>query len=474
MFVKSSYPRNFLLTGLTSILVACGGGGGGGGGGGSGFLPFGSAVQPQPAPAEPVKSYVVGGSISGLTGTLTLQNNAGDELKLSEDGTFAFATPIGADGTYDVKIQTQPLWQFCAVTKGAGTVKADVVDVGVTCTTAVGEVTTFAGTGMQGSTDGPANSSAFVVPAGIALGSDGGLLVADAGVSLIRRISPTGDVSTIAGNATIATVDGNGIGASFEQLFGITKTASGDTFVVQCAQNNHLVRKMSVAGDVSTFAGSGNSVETDGNGAAAEFSCPQAIASDDAGNLYVADASGNAIRKINQTGDVTTLAGSGAPGSVDAKGTAASFNNPVGIAVDKKGNVFVSDLSNHKIRRISPSGDVTTLAGTGQVGIADGGPGVATLTAPVGIAVDGEGNLFVMDQADGQTGNALLRRITSAGVVTTVAGQAVASGTGAEDGVGSAAAFSTLVIGLAVGSDGGVFVADGFNHKIRRVMPVAP
>jgi len=462
------FPSKLLVAGLTLLLGACGGGGGG-----NSFLPLSSFGQPPSTTQEqasPAAKFSIGGAVQGLTGTLELQNNAGDDLQVTADGKFAFAKPINAGDSYEVKIRTQPLWQFCTVTNGAGSAKGDVVDVGVACSAAIGDVTTFAGTGAVGATDGPSNTATFAVPAGVVIDSDGGLLVTDAGTSLIRRVSPAGDVLTIAGNATQATVDGNGTGASFDQLIGITKTSSGDTFVVQCATNNHLVRRMTAGGDVSTFAGSGNLGEVDNNGAAAEFACPVGITSDAVGNLYVADNSGSTVRKISPSGDVLTLAGTGAAGSVDANGTAASFDHPLGVAVDKAGNVFVADTNNHKIRKISSSREVTTFAGTGQVGNADGGPGMATFDIPTAIAVDQEGNLFVTDSTVG--GGALLRRITAAGVVTTVAGR-VTAGPVAQDGVGAAATFGTQAFGLAISSDGSVYVADTLNNKIRKVTPVA-
>ena len=197
----------------------------------------------------------------------------------------------------------------------------------------------------------------------------------------------------------------------------------------------------------SKFAGSPTvSGSDDGVADAARFYLPRGVAVDNAGNVYVADTSNHAIRKI--TGVVSTLAGLvGNPGGADGTGSAARFNQPRGVAVDNSGNVYVADIANNTIRKITPAGAVSTLAGlAGNPGSADGTGSVARFNNPAGVALDNAGNVYVAD-----TGNHTIRKITSGGVVSTLAG--LAGNPGSADGTGSAARF-IFPVGLAVDSAG--------------------
>ena len=193
---------------------------------------------------------------------------------------------------------------------------------------------------------------------------------------------------------------------------------------------------------------------------------PEGTAVDSNGNIYVADYGNHTIRKITPTGIVTTLAGSsGITGSSDGTGSAARFSFPSGVAVDKAGNVYVADQGNDTIRKVTPAGEVTTLAGlAGRTGSADGTGSVARFFAPHDVAVDGAGNVYVPD-----AGNTI-RKITGAGVVTTFAGTAFSSGFA--DGTGSAARFFEPT-GVAVDAAGNVYVADSLNYTIRKITPAA-
>ena len=189
-----------------------------------------------------------------------------------------------------------------------------------------------------------------------------------------------------------------------------------------CATRNDTIRKITPAGVVTTFAGTaGQSGSADGTGAAARFTNPEGTAVDGAGNVYVADTFNDTIRKITPAGVVTTLAGTaGQGGSADGTGAAARFAFPTGVAVDGAGNVYVADTDNDTIRKITPAGVVTTLAGTaGQSGSADGTGAAARFNSPFGLAVDGAGNIYVADED-----NDAIREITPAGVVSTLAGTA--------------------------------------------------
>ncbi len=326
--------------------------------------------------------------------------------------------------------------------------------------TPAGVVTTLAGTaGQAGSTDGTGAAARFRTPYGIAIDASGNLYVADTNNDTIRKITPAGVVTTLAGTAGAAgSTDGTGTAARFNSPLGIAIDASGNVYVAD--SDNDTIRKITPAGVVTTLAGTaGVAGSTDGTGAAARFSFPLGIGVDAAGNVYVADSNNDTIRKITPAGVVTTLAGTaGAAGSTDGTGAAARFNTPYGLAVDASGNVYVADKVNDTIRKITPAGVVTTPAGTaGQVGSTNGG----LFNAPVGVAVDASGNLYVADSR-----NDTIRKITAAGVVTTLAGSAGSAGS--TDGTGAAARFNTP-LGVAVDASGNVYVADSANDTIRKI-----
>lgn len=451
----NSVARIGAVAGAVMLVASCGGGGSGGS-----FLPV---VAPNPpATVPPVVNHSIGGTVTGLAGHLVLQNNGGDDLKLSADGKFTFATTLVEGSDYKVRVRTQPLWQFCTVTKDTGKASADVSDVAVACSAAVAKVETLAGTGSSGTADGKGTAASFDLPYGIALTKNGGLFIGDWANNLLRKISPEADVTTFAGNGVLASVDGNGLNASFKDLASFTVDATDTAFVADA--QGHRIRKVTPAADVTTVAGNGTNTTTDGNGTAATFNTPISVAVDAAGNLYVLEYSGAVVRKISPNGDVITLAGSSPQGFADGTGSAAKFGRGYNIAIDASGNLYVADSSNHRIRKITPTGVVTTLAGTGTPGAIDGPGNSATFSDPRGVAVDADGNVYVAD-----FGSSLLRRITPAGVVSTLAGQAGV--TGGQDGIGAAATF-TQPQGLTINAAGTLFVADTFGNLIRKVTPV--
>ena len=243
----------------------------------------------------------------------------------------------------------------------------------------------------------------------------------------------------------------NGIGrdARFSSPNGVAVDTSGNVYVADTG--NHTIRKITPAGVVTTLAGTaGMSGSTDGTGAAAKFYFPEGVTVDTSGNVYVADTGNHTIRKITPAGTVTTLAGTaGVYGSANGTGVAARFNRPSGLAVDGSGNVYVADTYNSSIRQITPAGIVTTLSGV--------------FNYPKGVAVDSSGNLYVAD-----TDNHTIRKITSTGILTTLAGSSGTSGS--SDGTGTSARFYRPS-GLAVDGSGNVYVADTGNHTIRRITP---
>ena len=283
-------------------------------------------------------------------------------------------------------------------------------------------------------------------------GGDGGGSAGPASLALFA-----GDPMENAGSA-----DGTGAAASFNLPNAVATDGAGNVYVADTF--NHTIRKITPAAVVTTLAGTaGVSGSADGTGAAASFYLPIGIATDSAGNVYVADRFNHTIRKITSAGVVSTLAGTaGMVGSADGTGAAASFNNPAGVATDSAGNVYVADRFNHTIRKITPAGLVSTLAGTAGVqGNADGTGAVALFTFPQGVATDGAGNVYVAD-----TNNCTIRKITPAGVVSTLAG--TSGQTGTTDGIGAAARF-TNPEGVATDGAGNVYVADTDNHTIRKI-----
>ncbi|HXH30570.1 MAG TPA: SMP-30/gluconolactonase/LRE family protein [Bacteriovoracaceae bacterium] len=330
--------------------------------------------------------------------------------------------------------------------------------------TSTGVVTTLAGAaGVIGSTDATGAAARFNNPFGVAVDGSGNVYVADLNNHTIRKITSTGVVTTLAGAAGVAgSTDATGAAARFFNPSGVAVDGAGNMYVAD--QKNHTIRKITAAEVVTTLSGAARaSGSTDATGAAARLNAPSGVAVDGAGNVYVADQSNHTIRKITAAGVVTTLAGAaGVAGSTDATGVAARFNNPTGVAVDGSGDVYVTDFGNHTIRKITAAGVVTTLAGTAGVsGSTDATGAAARFTNPNDVAVDGSGNVFVADM-----NNRIIRKITAAGVVTTLAGAAGVSGS--TDATGAAARFVTPT-GLAVDGSGNVYVADYSNHTIRKI-----
>ena len=282
--------------------------------------------------------------------------------------------------------------------------------------TPAGMVTTLAGNGNIGSINGISTAATFNGPSGIAVDGAGNVYVADAGNNLIRQITPDGTVSTLAGTVVAADTS-NTITA--EPLFagpsGVAVDASGNVYVADAGNNRICV--VNPSGVTKTLAGSGGAGANDGTGISATFNNPTGVAVDASGNVYVADFLNNLIRKIAPGGVVTTLAGTGAIGSDNGAGTSASFYFPNSLAVDASGNVYVTDDINNLIRQITPDGTVSTLAGSGMPGSQNGVGTAATFNDPAGIAVDPTGNLYVAD-----ANNNLIRKISPGGMVTTVAG----------------------------------------------------
>ena len=306
---------------------------------------------------------------------------------------------------------------------------------------------------------GSRTAAEFRFPSGVTVDSFGDVYVADAGNNRIRKITLRGVISTFAGTGTAGHQEGANTAAQFNTPYGVAVDPSGNVYVAD--SGNNRIRKITSRGVVSTFAGTGTAGHREGASTAAPFDTPFDVAMDPSGTLYVADTDNHRIREITPGGVVTTLAGSGIQGFANGAGTAAQFDGPSGVAVDSSGNVYVADYGNDRIRRITPEGVVTTLAGSGIRGFANGAGTAAQFDGPSGVAVDSSDNLYVADY-----GNDRIRKIIiSTKVVSTLAG----STWGYKEGTGTAALFRSPY-DVAVDSSGNVYVADKDNHRIRKII----
>ena len=323
----------------------------------------------------------------------------------------------------------------------------------------------YAGTGGTTSINGPRLDAEFNTPSGVTQDSDGFFYIADTGNNLIRRISPLGTVDTIAGTGAFGFQNGPGSAATFALPVSVAVGPDDQIYVVDAL--NHAVRKLTrpplpgLPWTVTTLAGNGVAGFINARGTAARFNQPYGLTFDDAGNAYVADSGNHAIRKINLNGGVSTHAGTGSPGSADGIASAASFNGPYGVAFDSLGNLYVADRNNHSIRAIGTGGVVSTVAGSGA-GFTDGTGATAQFDNPTALAVDEYDNLYVTDQ-----NNHAIRRVTTPGaVVSTIAGLGTP---GITEGTPAVAQFDSPS-SICVNLDGNLILTDTDNHVIRRIL----
>jgi len=437
-------------------------------------------------------AYTIGGTASGLSGTVVLQDNNGDNLTVSSSGNFTFATSLASGNAYSVTVLTQPTGQICSISTGSGIVSSsNVSNVAVACsnnaytvggmvagltgtvvlqdnnsdnlTVAANGVFTFATKAASGS---PYNVTVLTQPSGqICSVSTGAGTVSNSNISSIAincaTVSQMG--GAIQGNAlnlvpTVGTLVATGAGAALNNPWGIT---SDGTNLYVADTGNNMIRKIVIAtGVATTLAGTGVAGALDGPGATATFNIPWGITTDGT-NVYVADGN-NKIRKIViATGDVSSVTGVANTATVAGAGT---FNSPFGITTDGS-NLYVADRNNNVIRKIViATGTVTTFAGTGAAGALDGAGATATFNYPTGITTDGT-NLYVTDLF-----NYKIRKIVIAtGVVSSLTGVAnVAGVAGASDGPGATAMFIFLSDVTTDGSN--LYVADRNNNKIRKIV----
>lgn len=339
--------------------------------------------------------------------------------------------------------------------------KSSVPTLDPTPITTTGVVTTFAGSGSSGFTNGTGTAASFYNPYGLTVDATGNVYIADQQNNAIRKITLAGVVTTLSGNGASGRTNTSAVGvaALYNSPSGVAIDATGAALYVADFGNNEI-RKIVTAtgatnGTVTVLAGSatGASGSTNATGTAATFNGPSGVAVDATGNVYVADFNNNSIRKITAAGVVTTLAGSKA-GNADGTGTAASFNGPRGVAVDAAGNVYVADANNNLIRKVTAAGVVTTLAGNGTAGNANGAGTAASFSYPSGVAVDAAGNVYVAD-----ANNNLIRKIGIDGTVTAVAGS----------GYLTLRTPFNAPVGVAVDAAGMLYVADAYRQIIQKV-----
>lgn len=334
-----------------------------------------------------------------------------------------------------------------------------------------GIISTVAGSGVFGFTGdgGPATSASFGTPSGVAVDAAGNLYIADGNNHRIRKVSPTGIITTVAGDgvARFAGDGGPATAASLFQPWDVALDGSGNLYIADA--RNYRIRKVSPAGIISTVAGGSIGFSGDGGPATrASLNFPQGVAVDPTGQLYIADTNNGRIRKVSSDGTISTMAGVGLVNFSGDGGpaTSASLSQPLSVAVDSAGNLYIADWFNHRIRKVSPTGIISTVAGTGVAGFSgDGGPAVsASLNEPQGVALDAAGNVYFADGADQR-----VRKISSLGVISTVAGNGRYAFSG-DGGPATNASFRGPTR-LAFDAAGNLFITDANNHRIRKVSP---
>lgn len=331
-------------------------------------------------------------------------------------------------------------------------------------------IVNVAGTGSGGfSGDGAAATAAQLnTPGGIALDIAGNLYIADGGNNRVRKVTPAGVISTIAGKGT-AGFSGDGSAATAAELKRPTHVAvdaSGNVYITDA--DNARIRKVSASGTISTYAGNGSLGFAGDGGPATDGKLyqPAAITLDAAGNLYIADGFNQRIRKVTAAGVLGTVAGKGTYGFSGDGGAAllAEFNGTQGVAIDATGNIFVGDKTNNRIRKVNTSGTISTYAGKDTAGYSgDGGAAtVAKLKTPTSVRTGKSGEIYFVD-----FGNNLIRKVDAAGIISTIAGTG-AVGTTGDDGPATAATF-TWPTDIALDTAGNLYIADQGNHRIRKI-----
>lgn len=337
-----------------------------------------------------------------------------------------------------------------------------------------GIISTVAGDGFLHAVGdgGPATAAILNQPMSVALDRSGNLYIGDTGTQRVRMVAPSGVISTLAGTG-IAGFNGDQIPAATATLYsptGLFADVYGDVYIADTY--NHRIREVAAAGRISTFAGTGTGGEgpADLLPAQTELRGPRNVCISLTGTIYIVDTSNYRVLKVLPGGYAATFAGNGTAGLGGDGGPAqtAELNQPGACTVDAAGNVFIADTLNHRIAKVDTGGVITTVAGTGQAGTsADGVTAVAAaLNSPAGVAVDGDGDIFISD-----TGNNLIRQVTPNGTIYTIAGNASAGFSG--DGGLALAAVVSAPAGIFIDGSGALYFADSGNNRVRRLSPQA-
>ncbi len=334
-----------------------------------------------------------------------------------------------------------------------------------------GTITTVAGTGESGfgGDGGPAVQAQIARPAGVTVGGSGNLYIADRDNHRIRKVDSTGMITTVAGTGEsgFGGDGGPAIQAQFARPVGVAVDSSDNLYIAD--RDNHRIRKVDSTGMITTVAGTGESGFGGDGGPAiqAQLRFPAGVAVDSSGNLYIADRDNHRVRKVDSNGTITTVAGTGEYGFGGDGGPAiqAQLRFPAGIAVDSSGNLYIADTLNHRIRKVDSTGTITTVAGMapedfGEDG-GDGGPAIQAHISPTGVAADGAGNLYIIDIGS-------IRKVDSAGTITTVAGMRNYGGNRGDGGPATWAHLNSPA-GVAVDGTGNLYIADTLNHRIHKV-----
>lgn len=414
-------------------------------------------------PITYTKARYIGVATTGKTSQVAVINSAGLNVALMRmtgainptDGTYENkSTLLSNSGTFTIDLGTEH-----EIRK---VVYYNAVDT-LTTTDPVEQmlVSTYSGNGTPGFVSGSAKDAQFRQPISMVFDSSGNMYVSDHSNHCIRKITPDGIVTRFAGSGTPTWVDGTGAGASFKHPVGLAIDSANHIYVAD--QSNHCIRKITPGGVVSTIAGTGGISDFSGDGGpatSAKLHNPAGVAVDTAGNVYITDQANHRIRKVS--GEIiTTFAGSGTGTFANGTGIGASFSSPSGITIDSSGNLYIGDQWNHSIRKITtPGGVVSTIAGTNTAGYVDGTGAAARFRQPYGLVLDSNRNIYVGDFANNR-----IRKITQAGVVTTIAGSGMG---GFINGLGSAASFNGPY-GIAMDNTGSLYVAEWNNHSIRKL-----
>jgi len=432
-------------------------------------------------------TYTIGGT-APANKTLVVSSSAGvlNVAAAASGGAWLSVTPASGPTPLTLNIAVNPLTLTAGSYTGTITLTppagAGVTPIPVTVNLLVlsgaGAISTIAGNGIQGfQGDGGAATSAWLwSPLGVTVDNAGNVYFSDSGDFRIRKVTPGGIISTVAGNGSIG-FSGDGGPATSATLWpplngyqGVAVDASGNLYIAD--YSNNRVRKVNSAGVISTVAGNGLPISSGDGGAAtsAGLSRPAGVAVDGAGNLYIAELTGARVRKVNPAGIISTVAGSGAPGNSGDGGpaTSASFFAPIAVTADAAGNLYIADTTAARVRKVNAAGIITTVAGNGTHGSSagDGGPATGAALDPLGMAVDSVGNLYIAEQ------NNRIRKVTPAGIISTIAGNGNAGFTGDRGPAINAELWSPADV--ALDASGNLYIADTNNSRIRKITGAAP